>query len=250
VKLFAAVKWWKMSLLATGLVKTYSRRKIVDGVEIEINPGEIVGLLGPNGAGKTTTFYMIVGLLRPDKGRIFLEGTDITELPMYKRARQGIGYLSQEPSIFRRLSVRENIWAILETTTLTQSQKREKLESLLRELGVVHLAKNKACLLSGGEKRRVEISRALVTTPQYILLDEPFVGIDPITTVEIQQIVARLKNNGLGVLVTDHNVRETLEIIDRAYIMYEGKILFSGTAKELLKSEEARKVYLGKKFRM
>lgn len=239
-----------MSLLASGLVKTYSRRKIVDDVEIEINPGEIVGLLGPNGAGKTTTFYMIVGLLRPDKGRILLEGKDITELPMYKRARQGIGYLSQEPSIFRRLSVRENIWAILETTTLTQSQKREKLESLLRELGVEHLAKNKACLLSGGEKRRVEISRALVTTPQYILLDEPFVGIDPITTVEIQQIVARLKNNGLGVLVTDHNVRETLEIIDRAYIMYEGKILFSGTAKELLKSEEARKVYLGKKFRM
>ena len=239
-----------MSLLASGLVKTYSRRKIVDDVEIEINPGEIVGLLGPNGAGKTTTFYMIVGLLRPDKGSIFLEGRDITELPMYKRARQGIGYLSQEPSIFRRLSVRENIWAILETTTLTQSQKREKLESLLRELGVEHLAKNKACLLSGGEKRRVEISRALVTTPQYILLDEPFVGIDPITTVEIQQIVARLKNNGLGVLVTDHNVRETLEIIDRAYIMYEGKILFSGTAKELLKSEEARKVYLGKKFKM
>ncbi|MDH5173966.1 MAG: LPS export ABC transporter ATP-binding protein [Elusimicrobiota bacterium] len=239
-----------MSLLASGLVKTYSRRKIVDDVEIEINPGEIVGLLGPNGAGKTTTFYMIVGLLRPDKGRIFLEGRDITELPMYKRARQGIGYLSQEPSIFRRLSVRENIWAILETTALTQSQKKEKLEGLLRELGVEHLAENKACLLSGGEKRRVEISRALVTTPQYILLDEPFVGIDPITTVEIQQIVARLKNNGLGVLVTDHNVRETLEIIDRAYIMYEGRILLSGTAKELLGSEEARKVYLGKKFRM
>lgn len=239
-----------MSLLASGLVKTYSHRKIVDDVEIEINPGEIVGLLGPNGAGKTTTFYMIVGLLRPDRGRIFLEGRDITELPMYKRSRQGIGYLSQEPSIFRRLSVRENIWTILETTTLTQSEKKEKLESLLRELGVKHLAENKACLLSGGEKRRVEISRALVTTPQYILLDEPFVGIDPITTVEIQQIVARLKNNGLGVLVTDHNVRETLEIIDRAYIMYEGKILLSGTAKELLESEEARKVYLGKKFRM
>lgn len=239
-----------MSLLASGLVKTYSHRKIVDDVEIEINPGEIVGLLGPNGAGKTTTFYMIVGLLRPDKGRIFLEGRDITELPMYKRARQGIGYLSQEPSIFRRLSVRENIWAILETTKLTQSEKKEKLKSLLRELGVEHLAENKACLLSGGEKRRVEISRALVTTPQYILLDEPFVGIDPITTVEIQQIVERLKNNGLGVLVTDHNVRETLEIIDRAYIMYEGRILLSGTAKELLESEEARKVYLGEKFRM
>jgi lipopolysaccharide export system ATP-binding protein len=244
------IEWWKMSLLVNGLVKMYSHRRIVDDVEIEINPGEIVGLLGPNGAGKTTTFYMIVGLLRPDKGRIFLEGRDITELPMYKRARQGIGYLSQEPSIFRRLSVRENIWAILETTTLTQSEKKEKLKSLLRELGVEHLAENKACLLSGGEKRRVEISRALVTTPQYILLDEPFVGIDPITTVEIQQIVARLKNNGLGVLVTDHNVRETLEIIDRAYIMYEGRILLSGTAKELLESEEARKVYLGKKFRM
>ncbi|MEE9316520.1 MAG: LPS export ABC transporter ATP-binding protein, partial [bacterium] len=220
-----------MSLLASGLIKTYSHRKIVDDVEIEINPGEIVGLLGPNGAGKTTTFYMIVGLLRPDKGRIFLEGRDITELPMYKRARQGIGYLSQEPSIFRRLSVRKNIEAILETTKLTQSEKKEKLKSLLRELGVEHLAENKACLLSGGEKRRVEISRALVTTPQYILLDEPFVGIDPITTVEIQQIVARLKNNGLGVLITDHNVRETLEIIDRAYIMYEGRILLSGTAK-------------------
>ncbi|MCJ7646015.1 LPS export ABC transporter ATP-binding protein [bacterium] len=239
-----------MSLLAHGLVKTYSHRRIVDDVEIEINPGEIVGLLGPNGAGKTTTFYMIVGLLRPDEGSIFLDGRDITQLPMYRRARQGIGYLSQEPSIFRRLTVRENIWAILETTKLTQSEKREKLKSLLRELGVEHLAENKACLLSGGEKRRVEISRALVTTPQYILLDEPFVGIDPITTVEIQQIVARLKNNGLGVLVTDHNVRETLEIIDRAYIMYEGRILLSGTAKELLESEQARKVYLGKKFRM
>jgi lipopolysaccharide export system ATP-binding protein len=239
-----------MSLLAHGLVKTYSHRRIVDDVEIEINPGEIVGLLGPNGAGKTTTFYMIVGLLRPDEGSIFLDGRDITQLPMYRRARQGIGYLSQEPSIFRRLTVRENIWAILETTKLTQSEKREKLKSLLRELGVEHLAENKACLLSGGEKRRVEISRALVTTPQYILLDEPFVGIDPITTVEIQQIVARLKNNGLGVLVTDHNVRETLEIIDRAYIMYEGRILLSGTAKELLESEQARKVYLGNKFRM
>ncbi|MFQ5866959.1 MAG: LPS export ABC transporter ATP-binding protein [bacterium] len=239
-----------MGLLACGLVKTYSNRKIVDDVEIEINPGEIVGLLGPNGAGKTTTFYMIVGLLRPDKGRILLEGRDITELPMYKRARQGIGYLSQEPSIFRRLTVRENIWAILETTKLTQSEKKDKLKALLQELGVEHLAENRACLLSGGEKRRVEISRALVTTPQYVLLDEPFVGIDPITTVEIQQIVSRLKNNGLGVLVTDHNVRETLEIIDRAYIMYEGRILLSGTAKELLESEEARKVYLGKKFRM
>jgi lipopolysaccharide export system ATP-binding protein len=239
-----------MSLLARGLVKTYSHRKIVDDVEIEIKPGEIVGLLGPNGAGKTTTFYMIVGLLRPDKGRIFLEGKDITELPIYKRARQGIGYLSQEPSIFRQLTVRENIWAILQTTKLTKSERKEKLKNLLQEFGVEHLAENKACLLSGGEKRRVEISRALVITPQYILLDEPFIGIDPITTVEIQQIVQLLKHNGLGVLVTDHNVRETLEIIDRAYIMYEGKILLTGTAKELLESEEARKVYLGKEFRM
>jgi len=239
-----------MSLLARGLVKRYSHRRVVNDVEIEINEGEIVGLLGPNGAGKTTTFYMIVGLIRPDKGRIFLEGQDITELPMYKRARKGIGYLSQEPSIFRRLTVRENIWAILETTKLNQSEKREKLENLLRKLGVEHLVENKACLLSGGEKRRVEISRALVTTPKYILLDEPFVGIDPITTVEIQQIVSQLKNEGLGVLVTDHNVRETLEIIDRAYIMFDGKILLSGTAEELLESEEARKVYLGEKFRM
>jgi lipopolysaccharide export system ATP-binding protein len=239
-----------MSLSAHGLVKTYSHRKIVDNVDIEINPGEIVGLLGPNGAGKTTTFHMIVGLLHPDKGEIFLEGKEITKLPMYKRARRGIGYLSQEPSIFRRLTVGENIWAILETTKLTQSERKEKLNSLLQELGIEHLAENEACLLSGGEKRRVEISRALVTTPQYILLDEPFVGIDPITTVEIQQIVGRLKNNGLGVLITDHNVRETLEIIDRAYIMYEGRILLSGTARELLESEEARQVYLGKKFRM
>jgi len=239
-----------MSLLARGLVKRYSHRRVVNDVEIEINEGEIVGLLGPNGAGKTTTFYMIVGLVRPDKGRIFLEGQDITGLPMYRRARKGIGYLSQEPSIFRRLTVRENIWAILETTKLNQSEKREKLKNLLRKLGVEHLAENKACLLSGGEKRRVEISRALVTTPKYILLDEPFVGIDPITTVEIQQIVSQLKNEGLGVLVTDHNVRETLEIIDRAYIMYDGKILLSGTARELLESEEARKVYLGEKFRM
>lgn len=237
-------------MLARGLVKKYSQRRIVDNVDIEIKPGEIVGLLGPNGAGKTTTFYMIVGLLQPDKGRIFLEGMDITKLPMYKRARQGIGYLSQEPSIFRRLTVGENIWAILETIQLSEPEKKEKLRRLLGELGVAHLAENKACLLSGGEKRRVEISRALVTTPQYILLDEPFVGIDPIATVEIQQIVARLKKNGLGVLVTDHNVRETLEIIDRAYIMYEGKILLSGTARELLESEEARKVYLGRKFRM
>ena len=244
------IERWKMSLLARGLVKRYSHRRVVNDVEIEINEGEIVGLLGPNGAGKTTTFYMIVGLVRPDKGRIFLEGQDITELPMYRRARKGIGYLSQEPSIFRRLTVRENIWAILETTKLNQSEKREKLKNLLRKLGVEHLAENKACLLSGGEKRRVEISRALVTTPKYILLDEPFVGIDPITTVEIQQIVSQLKNEGLGVLVTDHNVRETLEIIDRAYIMYDGKILLSGTARELLESEEARKVYLGEKFRM
>jgi len=244
------IERWKMSLLVRGLVKRYSNRRVVNDVEIEINEGEIVGLLGPNGAGKTTTFYMIVGLVRPDKGRIFLEGQDITELPMYRRARKGIGYLSQEPSIFRRLTVRENIWAILETMKLNQSEKREKLKNLLHKLGVEHLAENKACLLSGGEKRRVEISRALVTTPKYILLDEPFVGIDPITTVEIQQIVSQLKNEGLGVLVTDHNVRETLEIIDRAYIMYDGKILLSGTAKELLESEEARKVYLGEKFRM
>ena len=244
------IERWKMSLLVRGLVKRYSNRRVVNDVEIEINEGEIVGLLGPNGAGKTTTFYMIVGLVRPDKGRIFLEGQDITGLPMYRRARKGIGYLSQEPSIFRRLTVRENIWAILETMKLNQSEKREKLKNLLHKLGVEHLAENKACLLSGGEKRRVEISRALVTTPKYILLDEPFVGIDPITTVEIQQIVSQLKNEGLGVLVTDHNVRETLEIIDRAYIMYDGKILLSGTAKELLESEEARKVYLGEKFRM
>ncbi len=239
-----------MPLLTDSLVKKYSRRTVVNKVNIEINSGEVVGLLGPNGAGKTTIFHMIVGLLKPNRGSIILDGKDVTKFPMYMRARFGIGYLAQEPSIFRRLTVKGNIMAIIETLDIEDDEKRKKLKKLLKELEIDHLANNKAYSLSGGEKRRVEITRALVTSPKYILLDEPFVGIDPIATVEIQQIIAKLRSKGLGILVTDHNVRETLKIIDRAYIMYEGEILISGTAKELLKSKEAHKVYLGEKFKM
>ncbi len=239
-----------MSLLTDSLVKKYSRRTVVNRVNIEINPGEIVGLLGPNGAGKTTIFHMIVGLVKPNGGRILLDGKDIMKSPMYMRARHGIGYLAQEPSIFRKLTVGKNVMAIIETLGLKNKEKEEKLKGLLKELEIEHLAGNKAYSLSGGEKRRVEITRALVTSPKYILLDEPFVGIDPIATVEIQQIIARLRDKKLGILVTDHNVRETLKIIDRAYIIYEGEILITGTAEELLKSKEAHKVYLGEKFKM
>jgi len=241
----------KDSLLrASGLVKSYDRRKVVNEVEIEVRQGEVVGLLGPNGAGKTTTFYMVMGLISPDAGKVFIDDIEITNLPMYKRARQGIGYLPQEPSIFRGMTVEENIKAILEFTGLTQEQQEEKLFQLLREMGIEKLAKAKAYDLSGGEKRRVEISRALVTSPNFMLLAEPFLGIDPITVGELQGIINRLKEKRIGVLITDHNVRDTLQITDRAYIIYEGKILFSGSAEELLESPEARKVYLGEKFRM
>ncbi len=239
-----------MRLKAASLTKIYSKRKVVDNVDIEVKPSEVVGLLGPNGAGKTTTFSMIVGTLMPDGGKIFFDTKDITYLPMYKRARLGIAYLSQEPSIFRNLTVEQNLWAILETLNISQEDKKRRLEQLLAELGISHLSKQKAYLLSGGEKRRTEIARSLVTTPKFILLDEPFVGIDPITTAEIQYIIQRLKEKNMGVLITDHNVRETLEVIDRAYIIYEGKILLSGTAQDLLSSPEARRVYLGKKFQM
>jgi len=239
-----------MSLKASQLLKEYSARIAVNRVDIRIDPGEIVGLLGPNGAGKTTILHMIIGLVRPDGGSIMLDERDITKLPMYMRARGGIAYLSQEPSIFRRLTVSENVEAIIETLDLSKEEKKKKLKRLLEELEIGHLALRPAYLLSGGEKRRVEITRALVTTPKYILLDEPFVGIDPIATTEIQQIVAGLRKKGMGVLITDHNVRDTLTIIDRAYIMYEGKILISGTADELLNSEEVQKVYLGEKFKM
>ena len=238
------------SLSGQNLVKIYNRRRVVNGVSIEVKEGEIVGLLGPNGAGKTTTFYMMVGLIAPKEGKVRLNGEDITDFPMYKRARRGLGYLSQEPSIFRQLSVRDNIMAILETMNLSRSEIEKRLGKLLNELNIAHLAKNKTYLLSGGEKRRVEIARTLVSVPNFILLDEPFTGIDPIAVVDIQEIIFKLRDKGLGVLITDHNVRETLKIIDRAYLIYEGKILFSGTAKDLLDNEDARRVYLGEEFSM
>jgi len=208
----------------------------------------VVGLLGPNGAGKTTTFYMVLGLLKPDRGRVMLNGEDITELPVYKRARRGLGFLSQEPSIFRKLTVEQNLMAILEILDLTKSERQHRLESLLRELDLTHLAKSKAYTLSGGERRRAEITRSLVTAPHFMLMDEPFAGIDPIAVADIQTIIARLKEKGIGVLVTDHNVRETLQIVDRAYLIYEGQVLVSGTARELASDERAKEIYLGKQF--
>ena len=232
------------------LVKGYNGRPVVDGVEISVGRGEIVGLLGPNGAGKTTTFAMMVGYVRPDGGRITLDGRDITDMPMYQRARLGIGYLAQEPSIFRKLTVEQNIMAVLETLDLSRAERRHRLDLLLNELGITHLARQRAFTLSGGEKRRLEITRALVTNPQLILLDEPFSGIDPITVFEAQEIIRELRRRGLGILLTDHNVRETLEITDRAYIMAEGRVLISGTAHELITDSRAREIYLGEKFRM
>ena len=237
-----------MGIEAWGLVKAFRHRRVEDSVNVSINRGEVVGLLGPNGAGKTTTFYMVVGLLTPDKGRILLDGMDITDLPMYRRCRQGIGYLPQESSVFRKLTVEENLLAILETLDLTARERQERLVALLRELGLEGLAKQRAYTLSGGERRRLEITRCLITAPNYILLDEPFTGIDPIAIAEIQGIVARLKEKGIGVLITDHNVRETLSITDRSYILYEGQILVAGTAQELATNERAREIYLGEKF--
>ncbi len=232
------------------LVKGYNGRPVVDGVEIVVRRGEIVGLLGPNGAGKTTTFAMVVGYVKPDGGQICVDGREITDLAMYQRSRLGIGYLAQEPSIFRKLTVEENILAILETLELSRRERRTRLDELLRELGLTHLARQKAFLLSGGEKRRLEITRALVTNPEFILLDEPFSGIDPITVFECQEIIRELKARGLGVLLTDHNVRETLEITDRAYVMAEGRVLISGTANELITDPRAREIYLGERFRL
>ena len=232
------------------LVKGYNGRPVVDGVEIRVGRGEIVGLLGPNGAGKTTTFAMMVGYVMPDGGRITLDGRDITDIPMYRRARLGIGYLAQEPSIFRKLTVEQNITAILEMLDIPRVERRHRLDLLLNELGITHLARQKAFTLSGGEKRRLEITRALVTNPQFILLDEPFSGIDPITVFEAQEIIRELKRRGLGILLTDHNVRETLEITDRAYIMAEGRVLIAGTAHELITDPRAREIYLGEKFRL
>jgi len=221
---------------------------VVDGVSVEVNQGEIVGLLGPNGAGKTTSFYMIVGLVRPGQGQVFLDKLEITKLPMYKRAQLGIGYLPQEVSVFRKLSVEDNIMAILEMTPLTSAQRSEKLEKLLEEFGLVSIRKNLGNRLSGGEKRRTEIARALATDPKFILLDEPFAGVDPIAVEDIQSIISELRKRNIGILITDHNVQETLSITDRAYLLFEGKILKSGTAEELAADEQVRKVYLGQNF--
>ena len=233
-----------------GLSKSYDGREVVKGVDMLVKRGEIVGLLGPNGAGKTTTFYMVVGIIPPARGKIIFDNQDITALPIHERAHYGISYLSQEPSIFRKLTVEENIMAILETLPIGPAQRKKKLDSLLAELKISHLAKNKAFTLSGGERRRLEITRALVTNPSFILLDEPFSGIDPIIVNEAQEIIKELKKKGLGILLTDHNVRETLSITDRAYLIAEGKILISGTAAELINNPKAREIYLGEKFRM
>jgi len=235
-------------LRTVGLIKSYGAVRVVNKVSIEISKGEVVGLLGPNGAGKTTTFYMIVGQIKPDQGEIFFDRQNISKLPMYERARRGIGYLPQEPSIFRKLTVEENIMGILEILNLTQKERIRRLELLLNELKITHLAKQPAYTLSGGERRRVEITRALVMSPAFILLDEPFSGIDPIAVFELQQIINKLKEKGLGILLTDHNVRETLSITDRSYIIYEGKILISGSAQELVENKKAREIYLGEKF--
>ncbi|MBD3392344.1 MAG: LPS export ABC transporter ATP-binding protein [Chitinivibrionales bacterium] len=233
-----------------GLVKIYSKRRVVDEVTIKVHQGEVVGLLGPNGAGKTTTFYIIVGLIRPNKGKVFLDDKNISVKPMYKRARMGIGYLPQEASIFRKLSVGDNVMAILEHQNMSAKQRKERMRSLLAELNVSHLEKNLGYTLSGGERRRVEIARALATRPDFILLDEPFAGVDPIAVEDIQSIVQQLRIKGYGVLITDHNVRETLRITDRAYIMNEGRILISGTSEELADNPEARRIYLGQKFKL
>jgi len=236
------------NLAAKELTKIYSKRKVVNGINLSISPGEVVGLLGPNGAGKTTTFYMIVGLIKPDDGEIFLDGEDIGRYPMYKRARRGLNYLPQEPSIFRKLTVEENIMAILETLDLQEEERREKLKDLLGELDLTSLAKNHAYSLSGGERRRVEITRALVTSPKYILLDEPFAGIDPLAVADIQKIIAKLKAKGIGIIISDHNVRETLSCCDRAYIVNEGAILVEGEPEVIANSELARKFYFGEDF--
>ena len=237
-------------LSATKLIKNYGKKSVVRNVNLEVNRGEVVGLLGPNGAGKTTTFYMITGMIKPSSGNIFLDEKEITTLPMYKRARNGIGYLAQEPSVFSKLSVEQNLQLVLEMTKLSKSDQKKKLEKLLGNFSIEHLRKSKAMTLSGGERRRTEIARALVMEPNFILLDEPFAGVDPIAVEDIQKIVKTLKDSGIGVLITDHNVRETLTITDRAYLLYEGAILKSGTAKELTMDEEVKRLYLGNKFKM
>ena len=239
-----------MKLYTTEIKKSYKGRQVVKGVTIEVNQGEIVGLLGPNGAGKTTSFYMIVGLVKPDSGKVFLDNKEITNLPMYKRSQLGLGYLPQEVSVFRKLSVEDNIMAILEMTKLTKSERKVKLERLIEEFSLGHVRKNLGARLSGGEKRRTEIARALATNPKFVLLDEPFAGVDPIAVEDIQFIVSELKKRNIGILITDHNVQETLSITDRAYLLFEGNILKSGTAEELAADEQVRKVYLGQNFEL
>ena len=239
-----------MKLNAQHIVKKYRNRKVVNEVSLEVNQGEIVGLLGPNGAGKTTSFYMMVGLVKPDAGKVFLDADEVTEEPMYRRAKMGIGYLAQEASVFRKLSVEDNILAVLEMTDLSKKEQSEKLESLLDEFGLQHIRKSLGDLLSGGERRRTEIARCLATDPKFILLDEPFAGVDPIAVEDIQHIVSKLKDRNIGILITDHNVHETLSITDRAYLLFEGKILKSGTAEELAADEQVRRVYLGENFEL
>jgi len=239
-----------MKLKAEKIVKSYKGREVVKGISLEVNQGEIVGLLGPNGAGKTTCFYMIVGLIKPNGGKIFLDNHDITKSPMYKRAQHGIGYLAQEASVFRKLSIEDNIMSVLELTKLSKKERHEKMESLIEEFGLSHIRKSRGDLLSGGERRRTEIARALATDPNFILLDEPFAGVDPVAVEDIQRIVADLKNKNIGILITDHNVQETLAITDRTYLMFEGTILKHGKPEELAEDEMVRKVYLGQNFEL
>lgn len=239
-----------MKLHTREIKKTYKGRSVVKGVTVEVNQGEIVGLLGPNGAGKTTSFYMIVGLVKPDEGAVFLDDIEITKYPMYKRAQLGIGYLPQEVSVFRKLSVEDNIMAILEMTHLNKTERKERLEQLLEEFKLTHVRKNLGNRLSGGEKRRTEIARALATNPKFVLLDEPFAGVDPIAVEDIQSIISDLRKKNIGILITDHNVQETLSVTDRAYLLFEGSILKSGTAEELASDEQVRKVYLGQHFEL
>lgn len=239
-----------MILKAEHLVKIYKKKKVVNDLSVEVGQGEIVGLLGPNGAGKTTSFYMIVGLVKPNGGTVYLDNQNITSLPMYKRAKLGIGYLAQEASVFRKLTVEENILAVLEMSAMPKKEQKEKVDQLLEEFSLTHVRKNLGMVLSGGERRRTEIARALSVNPNFVLLDEPFAGVDPIAVEEIQSIVAKLKNKNIGILITDHNVNETLSITDRAYLMFEGKLLKAGTAEELAADEQVRKVYLGKNFEL
>ncbi|MBJ33518.1 MAG: LPS export ABC transporter ATP-binding protein [Flavobacteriaceae bacterium] len=239
-----------MKLYAENITKTYRGRKVVNNISVTVNQGEIVGLLGPNGAGKTTSFYMIVGLIKPLSGHIYLKDTNITKFPMYKRAQSGIGYLAQEASVFRKLTVEQNIKSVLELTKLSKKEQHDKTEALLEEFGLNHIRKNRGDLLSGGERRRTEIARALATDPKFVLLDEPFAGVDPVAVEDIQKIVAHLKKRNIGILITDHNVQETLAITDRTYLMFEGKILKTGTPEELAQDEMVRKVYLGQNFEL